>query len=146
MDYIVTRNHFEKCKDILWDDVIFKIDFEICHNSHKIIISDNETIPTIVLHNNFYPKTIQTAFDEVKDKIFIRILHIYTSFSRDSKTFGRHCDDEDVILVQSKGKTGYKFDNGEEIILSPGDSLFIPKGVYHDPILYEPRVTLSFSW
>lgn len=40
----------------------------------------------------------------------------------------------------------YKFDDGELIVLKPGDGVYIPKGMYHDPIPIEPRVSLSFSW
>ena len=51
-----------------------------------------------------------------------------------------------VLIVQSIGVISYKFDSGAVCTLNPGDSIFIPKGVYHDPIIEGPRATLSFSW
>ena len=33
----------------------------------------------------------------------------------------------------------------EEVILEPGDSLWIKEGTWHDPIVTEPRITLSLS-
>jgi ribosomal protein L16 Arg81 hydroxylase len=112
---------------------------------HKLVC-DRNSAPTIVLHNDFYPGSIQSAYDEVKEKKDIKILHIYTSFGRNSLTFGRHCDTVDVLLVQSIGKMTYIFDDESKVELNPGDSLLIPKGVYHNPIVSQPRVTLSFSW
>ena len=35
---------------------------------------------------------------------------------------------------------------GKTFMLNPGDGLIIPEGVYHNPIVLEPRITLSFSW
>ena len=52
----------------------------------------------------------------------------------------------DVLIVQAIGSVCYSFDDGKIFRLNPGDSIFIPKGVYHNPIVLEPRVTLSFSW
>ena len=44
----------------------------------------------------------------------------------------------------------YKIDNNttesDTVTLNPGDGLIIKEGVYHTPIIKEPRVTLSFSW
>jgi len=72
-------------------------------------------------------------------------MHTYVSFGKDSMTFGNHDDPVDVLLVQAKGSTSYICD-GSTYTLNPGDSLFIPKGSYHEPIVSGPRVTLSFSW
>lgn len=145
MSYVFTPNEYELCKNIKWEDVIAKIDLECYHLNHKLVC-DRNSAPTIVLHSDFYPGSIQPAYDEVKSKKGINILHVYTSFGRNSLTFGRHCDTVDVLLVQSIGKMTYTFDDESKVEMNPGDSLLIPKGVYHNPIVSEPRVTLSFSW
>jgi hypothetical protein len=145
MSYVFTPNEYELCKDIKWDDVIAKIDYEWSRLDHRLVC-DETSAPTIVLHNNFYPGTIQSAYDEVKSKKDINILHIYTSLGSNALTFGRHCDTVDVLLVQSIGKMTYIFDDESKVEMNPGDSLLIPKGVYHNPIVSQPRVTLSFSW
>lgn len=145
MNYIFTSDKYQKCKEILWNDIIKKIDLECYHLQHKLVC-DEISAPTMVLHSNFYPGSIQSAYNEVETDKGISILHIYISFGRNGLTFGRHCDNMNVLLVQSIGKMTYIFDDESEIEINPGDSLFIPKGVYHNPIVTEPRCTLSFSW
>jgi len=145
MEYIFTSNEFEICKCVKWDDVIEKINLESSLLEHKLLFHENY-VPTIALHTDFYPETIQHAYDEVKAKRDITILHIYASFCKNAPTFGRHRDNLNVLLVQSIGKMSYLFDDGVEVQMKPGDSLFIRKEVYHNPIVHEPRVTLSFSW
>jgi len=96
---------------------------------------------SFVCHNDYLPGSLKPAYQEVG----MEEMHIYISFSDNAETFGRHNDEDDVLIVQSIGKMAYRFDNGKTCVLSPGDSLFIPAGVYHHPIVHEPRVTLSFS-
>ena len=72
-------------------------------------------------------------------------MHVYISFGETTNSFGSHCDEDDVLLVQSVGEVSYVFENEQSVRLRPGDSLFIPAGVYHKPIVHKPRITLSFS-
>ena len=79
-----------------------------------------------------------------------KVLHVYTSLGGNSPTFGRHNDGMDVLIIQSIGSIQYKIDNdtrqSDTVTLNPGDGIIIRRGVYHTPIIKEPRVTLSFSW
>jgi quercetin dioxygenase-like cupin family protein len=50
------------------------------------------------------------------------------------------------LIVAAIGTVTYNFDNDLSYTLNPGDSVLITKGVYHQPVITEPRVTLSFSW
>lgn len=145
MEVKFTQNHFKKCKEVTWDDIVEKIDNEFFHQTHKIICPSDRA-PTIILHNDYYPLSIKSAYNEVETETGIKDMHIYTSLGRNASTFGRHCDTMDVLIVQSKGKIDYEFDCGTIVRMSPGDSLHIPKGVYHNPIVSESRITLSFSW
>ena len=43
------------------------------------------------------------------------------------------------------GKVHYKFDD-RIIKMFPGDGVIIPHGVFHEPFVLEPRITLSFAW
>jgi hypothetical protein len=140
-----TKGHFRSVKKVSWDDVIKKISQEYLLNTHSVLNADPKLAPTFVLHNSFYPGTIRTAFREVKAKTKIQELHVYASLGEGSSKFGRHKDTMDVLIVQAIGCIGYSFDDGKLYKLKPGDSLFIPKGVYHKPVVLEPRVTLSFS-
>lgn len=148
MDNVVQffKDKFESPKLVTWDDVILQISQEFKNKTQKLVVNDLNTPPTIVLHGYSFPKTIKDAFFEIHQKEKVNHLHIYTSFGENSSTFGRHKDSMDVLIVQSIGSVCYSFDNGKIYKLNPGDAIFIPKGVYHNPIVLEPRVTLSFSW
>ena len=137
-------NKYNRCKNVCWEDVIVKIEDEFTKKSHKFLPIE-DLPPTFVLHNNFLPNTIQIAYDEVRECDEINEMHIYTSLGKGSPTFGNHKDDDDVLLVQSVGKMVYNIE-GKLFMLNPGDGLIIPAGVYHNPIVVEPRITLSFSW
>ena len=145
MNYNYTQNKYQICKDILWEDIIQKINNECFKQSHRLI--SNKRLETLfILHNDFYPGSIRSAFDEVNNDCKVKDLHIYTSFSQNAPTFGRHCDSDDVLIVQSFGQMKYEFDDGVIVEMNPGDSLYIPEGIYHNPISFNPRITLSFSW
>jgi quercetin dioxygenase-like cupin family protein len=135
---------FTKATQVKWEDVIKKINYEFSTNTHKYI-TDGVNSPTFVTHSSFYPGTIQEAFDEVKEKFPVQDLHIYTSFAAKSKTFGLHKDSMNVLIVASIGKVQYTLEGNQIVTLQPGDALFIPEGMYHDPTILEPRVTLSFG-
>jgi ribosomal protein L16 Arg81 hydroxylase len=145
LNYEYIPQKYDLCKNISWEDIIQKINNECAQQSHKLFVNERRE-SLIVLHNNFYPGSIQSAFDEVSFDCKVKILHIYTSFSQNAPTFGRHRDNVDVLIVQSFGKVRYKFDDGSIVEMNPGDAIYIPKGVYHNPIVFEPRITLSFSW
>lgn len=146
MEIKYTKNHFQKVKDVIWDDVITQMSQELNNRSHKLLVKDLNAPPTFVLHDSFHPGTIATAYDEVSSETGVKELHLYISFAKNSSTFGRHNDPVDVLIVQSIGSIMYAFDDNRTYELNPGDSIFIPKGVYHSPFTSGPRVTLSFGW
>jgi hypothetical protein len=156
MNVIYEKNVFNNAKKVTWDDLLEKISVEYDKNTGITVLSpltltaispiiESKKSPTIVCHNSYLPGTLLNAFNEVSTNKKVRDMHIYTSFSKNADTFVRHKDDNDVLIVQAIGKTSYLFDDGKEYTLSPGDSIFIPKGVYHTPKILEPRVTLSFG-
>ena len=137
-------NKYDYCKDITWEDVIKKIENEFQNSSLKFLVS-REHAPSFVLHNRYLPDSIQRAYDKVKEFEGIDDMHIYTSLGGGSPTFGKHKDDVDVLIIQSVGRMVYVIED-KEYLLNPGDGLVIPCGVYHSPLVIEPRITLSFSW
>lgn len=141
-----TKNHFEVVKSIDWSDVITKIGFEFENETVNFVASNAKTPPTFALHSNYYPGSILNAYNEVQAELDVTEMHIYTSLGSSSSTYGRHKDTMDVLIVAAIGSIIYKFDNNRSYTLDPGDSVFIPKGEYHEPLVVEPRVTLSFSW
>lgn len=148
MRYEYIKQGFSECIDISWDDINRQIEYEVQQKTCRTICdNDTDTDLTYLLldQQNFQP-SIRKIHQEMIEKYNIKDLHIYTSKKYKGKTFGRHCDNGNVLIVQSIGKMDYGFDDGNVVSLYPGDGLYIPRGMYHDPISSEPRVTLSFSW
>jgi mannose-6-phosphate isomerase-like protein (cupin superfamily) len=163
MSVIFSENKYPIAKTISWDDIVEKIskeysdmiiiwnEFEVQANtnniSNKKLVAFNESScpPTFFLRHDYYPGTIGKTFKDVSEDCGVQVMHTYISFGSDSMTFGNHKDPVDVLLVQAKGTTSYICDDITHV-LNPGDSLFIPKGSYHNPIVSGPRITLSFSW
>jgi len=141
---VFTENKYPIVKNIIWDDAIEKISQE---SSKMVVLHDNTSPnpPTFFLMGDYYPGTIGDAFEEVSKDCGVKVMHMYASFGSNSTTFGRHNDPVDVLIVQAKGSVTYQCDD-VTYTLNPGDSLFLPKESYHDPIVSGPRVTLSFSW
>ena len=140
---------------ITWEDVIDidKLDKEIQMGKGAYGDIACRMRDTYYLSSRYRPKTLQQAYDEVLSDCPLIIskwneMDVYISFTGGAESFGKHKDDCDVLIVQAIGRmkyTLYKDRIPQEYILNPGESLFIPEGVYHDPTTLEPRVTLSFS-
>ena len=73
------------------------------------------------------------------------IAHLYFNITTKAKTFGKHKDTMDVYFWQCQGVTKWIIEDKEEVILNPGDLIFIPKGVYHTVIPLSPRLGVSMS-
>ena len=130
-----------------WDDVVDKIGYEFNNKTHRFIFDEAIIPPTFVLHNhNYLPGKLQRVYDKVCRKWKTKFLHIYASVGPKSSTIGRHCDTDDVLIVQSVGRMNYYVEGLGSIECNPGDGIIIPAGVYHTPYVVEPRITLSFSW
>lgn len=139
------KNRFEKCREVTWDDAIAKFSHDFSMGKHLLITEDIKTPPTFHTCTEGWTGTLSAAFRELTQEENINDMHLYMSLCGNSSTFGRHNDNDDVLIVQSIGLMHYTFDDGNTITLEPGDGLFIKEGVYHTPIVSGPRVTLSSS-
>ena len=152
-----TKNHFPIATKVTWDDIFDRVQADYQNdedlrqlvslgmpephqNDFMLWIIGNQKPPTFISRSLYTPGSLK----KVRDKVNYSEMHIYISFVSNSDNFGRHNDDDDVLLVQSIGKMKYEVE-GISYILNPGDSLFIPEQVYHTPIVLGPRATLSFA-
>jgi len=78
--------------------------------------------------------------------------HLYFNITTKTKTYGRHKDTVDVWFWQCQGATKWILDDKhlggnwtDEVILNPGDLIFIPKNMYHNVIPLSPRLGISMS-
>ncbi|AIX14200.1 araC-type DNA-binding domain-containing protein [Synechococcus phage ACG-2014a] len=141
---IFSKNKYQLAKQITWDDVIKKMEnefeLETCTSQFN-----STNAPTIILHNGNLPISIFNAVKEIEKDWVTSSCHVYTSFAKSANTFGRHNDNVNVLIVGAIGKVSYKFDDGSEYFVEPGDTLYISAGEYHDPVVHSARATLSIS-
>lgn len=143
--YLPQSPQFAFIVGITWEDI--NIQIEMLKNCgeypplfyHKI--SNNTDLISGCIGPSQNISRIVTGMTEIG---FSR-MDIYSSPYQTAETFGRHNDDEDVLIVQSFGIMCYEFDDGQKVFLNPGDAISIPIGVYHNPIHIGPRITCSFS-
>jgi ribosomal protein L16 Arg81 hydroxylase len=70
--------------------------------------------------------------------------HLYMNVSQHGGSFGRHVDDVDVYFWQCQGSSKWVMDDCE-FILTPGDMIYVPKGIYHNVIPLTPRAGISMG-
>ena len=71
--------------------------------------------------------------------------HLYFNLTTKAPTFGKHKDTMNVYFWQCQGVTKWIIENDLEVILNPGDLIYIPKGVYHQVVPLSPRLGVSMS-
>tara|TARA_Y100000389_G_C17409504_1_gene490055 strand:+ start:429 stop:842 length:414 start_codon:yes stop_codon:yes gene_type:complete len=87
---------------------------------------------------------IETVKPILKD-LNCNIAHLYFNITTKAETFGKHKDVMDVYFWQCQGATKWIIEDKDEVILNPGDLIFIPKGVHHNVIPLSPRLGVSMS-
>ena len=146
--YVHTKGHFHSAvPNVQWSDVIKTIHCSYTGLNDFIIRHDEENnkAPYFALYEPTPLGSIRAAFDEVSRAFMIENMDIYLSLSSSADSNGRHQDDHHVAIAQAIGSTTYRFDDGYDAVMTPGDSLYIPAWVYHNQIANSPRVNLSFG-
>ena len=87
---------------------------------------------------------IEKVKDVLKD-LKCSIAHLYFNISTKAETFGKHKDTMDVYFWQCQGVTKWIIEDKDEVILNPGDLIYIPKGINHNVIPLSPRLGVSMS-
>ena len=65
--------------------------------------------------------------------------HLYFNISTKAETFGKHKDTMDVYYWQCQGVTHWIVED-KNVILNPGDLIYIPTGMYHSVTPLSPRL------
>lgn len=74
-----------------------------------------------------------------------RLDDVMVSYAVAGGGVGPHVDSYDVFLLQGPGRRRWQF-NGEEIIVGPGDLLYLPPGLKHNGVALEECTTYSIGF
>ena len=147
--------------NITWDDVFDKMEYdrlqktftviapkvkpeEILRETRDVILHQGP-MNTMICEGSYAPRSMRPLVEHMKDQYGMIDFHQYVSFSGNSQTFGRHNDTVSVMIVPIIGDIGYVVDGLGEVFMDLGDILYVPKYVYHAPLISGPRAILSFS-
>jgi hypothetical protein len=140
--YKFYRQQFTFVKGITWRDVDEQVEFEKQTGTYREISEQTGLVVNCAQN----PGILQNITQQFWNRYELDTMHIFFSRAKEyAQTLGRHNDDQNVLITPSMGRIKYGFDNGDEVLLNPGDGLYIPKYVYHNPIHIEPRITVSMS-
>ena len=161
--FLTVRDHHEYLPGAVtkvpdWSDVIRQIDYAMVNRSdlarrYKLaperVLSGAadggmvcEDSSQIKQHRNIEMRIIQN-----NPGYYITHTQLYVSLSSISKSFGKHNDTTDVWFWQCIGQTKWTVWDPDPItyILSPGDLIYVPVGMYHDPEPLTPRMGMSIG-
>lgn len=169
----IFKNALKSHANVSWDSIIPIIDKDLDRGHVRILDPKSNTFATynqqyialteeiqfeippetqqwmygFVLHSvKSYPKELKPLFLEAKEKYGINQCHTYCSLSSRSTLLNRHNDPMSVLIVAGLGEIEYEFDDKKKYLISPGDAIYIPKGIYHKPKIFSARITFSYCW
>jgi hypothetical protein len=151
---MIVLAQFPKATEIIWEDVLEKIEWDSTNYPESVKYLGNEIIngdldpdnlPTMILHSTHYPASIENAVNEVGRLKEVKDMCLYVSFNADAPTLGPHSNKKDILLVGGPGKVGYALTGTGETWLTPGDLLYIPAGTIYEEVTTGARATMRFD-
>jgi|CryBogDrversion2_4_1035264.scaffolds.fasta_scaffold03564_2 uncharacterized protein (TIGR02466 family) len=123
-----------------WSDAIENIN-KCKHNSRYL---DNLAIITNNASTMPFSNVIIDIMKTVSDNV---TAHCYISLLETSRTFGKHCDNSDVLFLMCEGLLEFSVWDPSEIkyTMERGDILFIPRGMWHLTKPLSPRFGISYG-
>jgi hypothetical protein len=150
-EFFTVREHHEYMKEVLmktpsWQDFIDQIDFSFLN---KLLLKGNPDFGIVIENSDTIRHVRNLEHRIIKNNPNHRLTHTqcYLSLSSKSTTFGKHNDTTDVWFWQCIGQTKWTVWDPDPItyILSPGDIIYVPVGMYHDPRPVTPRAGMSIG-
>ena len=134
---------------ITWDES-FDYMTKVVEEDSPVRIGKYFTIITHTAHHHIEKvKSVCNEIEKLNNRsanVDIADAHMYMGLTAKSESIGKHHDDCEVIFWQCIGKTEWTVDENNKYILSPGDCLYIPKGMMHEVKSLSPRMGISFGF
>ena len=127
-----------------WDDIL-QVLSRTAKQNPKFKITKNLVFPVMIGNQLKHVGDFQQEYAKL-DPYKQSSAHLYISLS-DSGTYGRHKDTADVIFWQLQGSTNWLVEDTEkaEYVLTPGDAIYIPMGMFHTVTSLSPRAGVSLG-
>ena len=127
-----------------WDDILHVLNRSAKQNP-KFKINKNLVFPIMIGNQLKQVGEFQREYAKL-DLYKQSSAHLYISLL-DIGTYGRHNDKADVMFWQLKGSTHWLVEDTEDVeyVLTPGDAIYIPVGMYHTVSSLSPRAGVSFG-
>ena len=160
---------------LTWDDIfhyfyLYQVDEELYNNKFRVLLGGN--LEEDVTDSNYYgyvlaamnschiPRVREQAnkvFDifnlserkkNLEKKNYKTDVSLYLSFYPSASSHGIHRDAADVFHWQQVGYAKWTvYDTGkQEHILSPGDCIYVPTGMYHSVVPLTARAGITFGF
>lgn len=154
--YIVYRDMFPKHSEVSWDAILMYVNSTLNDPTGSCYIISEGGPPSYMSkwrRGSPAPPSFTMARKEFEEFAGheCQNMDVYVSYFSPADTFGRHKDEENVLIIGVKGRTSYRFDSNpcetclsDIVVIGPGDALYIPKGVYHEASPKSPRAIMSY--
>lgn len=143
-----------------WDNFINHLNFEFHNPPSENQHSDQEVMINGVSKRNHFYLSVRNPTIEFYPKLkevidFFNIVmeegsggvSSFINFVGNENPVGSHPDRRDTVYWQCIGNSEWVVgEKQENIILSPGDVIFVPKGVFHHVITKEPRAAIALAY
>ena len=150
-EFLKVREHHEYLPGAMtkvptWQEFIDELDYSMCNgldmkgnNDGGLVVENSDHIRQ--------SKNLENRIADCNPGYHLTHTQIYMSLSRMSTTFGKHNDTTDVWFWQCIGKTSWTVWDPDPItyILRPGDIIYTPVGMFHEPKPLTPRVGMSIG-
>ena len=135
--YIFYSDIFPKHVDVPWESVLMYVNATLNDpTGHCHVISNGGPPSYMSKWRRGYPCpplfTIARREFEAWSGHECQNMDVYVSYFAPADTFGRHKDEEDVLIVGVKGRTSYRFDTNacetclaDIVTVNPGDALYL---------------------
>ena len=124
--------------DVLtWNEAL--LNYDMCLKNNSLVKSNDNGF--FVTHQAYKIDSVKKIMNE---NDFTQC-HLYFNITTNARTFGKHNDDDDVWFWQCQGVTKWIIEDKDEIVLNPGDLIYVPEGVNHSVEALTPRLGVSFG-
>ena len=129
-----------------WEEILSTFDYNLS-NKKTITTFENYGLRLTTNQLNNAQNNLQRAIIESNPGYIMNDTHIYISLSKESHTIGKHRDSCDVWFWQLQGQTKWTLWDPDPItyILNPGDIVYNPRRMFHDPRPMGPRAGMSIG-